>query len=103
MSERYRFKPTNVFRYNPNDFQFVGCPICCNEHVHIECPVFEEGNDNYETDSGYRGDFIRIPFWCESGHSFELCLAFHKGTTYSWMQDADKDYYALRMVEEIGY
>lgn len=66
----------------------VTCPICGFDYNHISEPIFENGKDNYESSaSAYRGNLARIPFECENGHKWELCLGFHKGNTFAFFRD----------------
>ena len=59
------------------------CPACEFDYVHFGAPIVEAGNDNYEASWPGRGDLLRIPCYCEDGHTFDICLGFHKGN--SWM------------------
>jgi hypothetical protein len=63
------------------------CPACQCVNVHIEQPVFEDGEDSYKSsEPDFRGDLIAIPCRCENDHSWQLCFAFHKGTTSVFMR-----------------
>lgn len=70
------------------------CPICGFEYVHIEKASIDQNklethvskeacvNIERKGDNGHRGSQIRIGFWCEDGHRFELSMMFRKGFTY---------------------
>lgn len=60
--------------------QQLRCPVCGYEFVHFEDPNIQY-SDNCEAWEG-RGDAIRIPMWCESGHKWELRVGFHKGECF---------------------
>lgn len=64
----------------------VCCPHCGFEYVHPEQPFVEDSKDNYEASWPGRGDLTVIPFWCESGHKFEICFGFHKGNVTAFVR-----------------
>lgn len=72
----------------------VSCPVCGFECTHIQAVAVKQGtrvdlitateniqriDDNAHVSE--RGSIVRIAMFCESGHLFNVCLAFHKGTT----------------------
>lgn len=59
----------------------MGCPFCGDEYVHFNAPVLKI-SDEYTAWEG-RGSAIRIPFWCEQGHSWYLRYGAHKGFVYT--------------------
>lgn len=63
----------------------IKCGSCAENYVHpaSEGPAFR---------ATFREEEVRIPLWCEHGHTFDLVLAFHKGftyVTYENVKDAD--------------
>lgn len=56
------------------------CPVCKSEYVHFNRPKFLE-SDDYSAWQG-RGDALRVPFWCEEGHSWYVRYGHHKGNSY---------------------
>jgi hypothetical protein len=69
----------------------VRCPRCKCENVHFYPPRFEAGNDNYDADWDMRGNLIVIPCWGECPHVWELCIGFHKGTTFAFTRRCKED------------
>ena len=61
------------------------CPVCGFEYCHFEKPKFKKCDD-YSAWQG-RGSLITIPCYCENGHTFEICLGFHKGNTSVFTQN----------------
>lgn len=69
----------------------INCPICsCGESTfqHFNKPEYVEGEDHYKAWSG-RGDLIRVPFWGECGHCWNLCIGFHKGQSFLFWEEGD--------------
>ncbi len=60
----------------------IHCPVCGFNYQHADGVTEVDGGDMYEAGWGGRGDLIRIPFWGECGHTWDLCLGFHKGDTF---------------------
>lgn len=60
-------------------FETLLCPACGNNYNHIGSTYTLDGNDNYESATGYRGDALITNMRCENGHNWELVIAFHKG------------------------
>ena len=58
----------------------VKCPKCNFEYVHFIEPVCTK-TDAYDAWAG-RGSAIRIPMYCENGHTWEVRYGFHKGNTH---------------------
>jgi hypothetical protein len=66
----------------------VVCPQCGDSYVHITRDLQQiDGGDNYDAGWGGRGDLLLVPLRCAAGeHAFEICLAAHKGRTYSFVR-----------------
>jgi len=64
------------------------CPVCGDIYVHFRDAANAAGNDTYAV-SGWngRGETVRIPMWCESGHGWVLRYGFHKGHTFRAFED----------------
>ena len=71
--------------HNDDDGKLL-CPVCAFEYVHFDSPVYLAGRDAYDSGTGYRGDAIRIPCWCENDHRWNLFIAFHKGQSFIWLE-----------------
>ena len=58
----------------------INCPKCGFNCSHLGDVDRRPGNDNYEAE-GFtgRGDVIATELHGECGHSWEICLGFHKG------------------------
>jgi hypothetical protein len=69
---------TDIFR-DP-----IKCPMCDFEYNHLSEVKQIPGKDNYEAPWPGRGDLLVITFWCEEGHTWELCFGQHKGQIYSF-------------------
>lgn len=80
-----RYKPlkTNGEYY---ERPLVCCPVCGNEYVHFsgKLEFYPSSDADYEfwDGSGCRGGVIRSGMWCENGHTFDLCIAQHKGIVF---------------------
>ena len=61
------------------------CPICEYTYSYAQMPEMISGNDNYDAWFG-RGDLIRIPFVGECGHGWNLCIGFHKGNSFIYVE-----------------
>lgn len=62
----------------------VTCPMCGHEYNRPVNVSRIAGNDNYEARSeGWngRGDLVVVTMECEAGHTWDLCMGFHKGIT----------------------
>lgn len=62
--------------------QTLLCPVCRFEYNHVDGHAFFEGNDNWEAAyDGHtgKGDLHVLQMSCESGHTWDLCVGFHKG------------------------
>lgn len=57
----------------------IVCPICRGEYHHIEQTRTEPGNDAYDADWPGRGDLFVMTLRGECGHTWEICIGFHKG------------------------
>ncbi len=75
------------YAFERKDLEYAGpfglmvkCPVCGFDYVHIHKPSYQE-SDDYTAWLG-RGNAVRVPMWCESGHTWELRLGFHKGQTF---------------------
>ena len=65
-----------------HNWQVMLCPVCkfeCNHFSGDYTPYRVPGHDNYLADR-VRGDVVYIPMQCESGHYWDLCVGFHKGS-----------------------
>jgi hypothetical protein len=60
----------------------IACPVCKHTFVHLGKVEEKNGNDNYESGWGGRGDSVEVGMWCEQGHNWKMILGFHKGNTY---------------------
>lgn len=65
----------------------VLCPRCRHEYSHATAPIVIDGKDDQKAWSG-RGDLTVIHFDGECGHSWELCIGFHKGNNYAFARMA---------------
>lgn len=72
-----RFKTLNV--------DLLKCPICRSDAQHIDAPFVIDA-DAEPAGWGGSGDLILIPLWCEVGHRWQICLAFHEGRSYSFVR-----------------
>lgn len=68
----------------------VNCPKCGFEYVHFIEPVFIK-TDSYSAWAG-RGSAVRIPMYCENGHSWEVRYGFHKGCTFVGIENIRDEY-----------
>jgi hypothetical protein len=71
------------------------CPVCKFDYVHIEKAEIDQNslkthvakeacvNIERKASTGLRGSMIRIWFWCENRHRFEMFFRFHKGRTFT--------------------
>ena len=74
----------------------LNCPICASsgssigpiDYQHFDKPEYNDGLDHYKAWIG-RGDLIRIPFWGECGHRWFLCVGFHKGQSFVFVEEGD--------------
>jgi hypothetical protein len=73
------------FRPNREKSSIVRCPFCGCVYVKAGQPEHIE-TDEYDQWAG-RGNLTRIPFECEDGHSFNVCFGFHKGETYTFIEE----------------
>ena len=48
------------------------------------------GYDHYCAWEG-RGDVLRVQWWCEGGHAWEVCFGFHKGETVCFVEELPRD------------
>ena len=73
----------------------LSCPVCDFECVHlVACTVEQEKTSVHVTHdrltqqaippSGRRGSTVKVEAYCEEGHRFVLCMAFHKGSVFVW-------------------
>lgn len=63
----------------------LACPACRDDNVHFGVPVIKN-SDDYGAWHG-RGSALRIPMWCEAGHSWQVRYGFHKGQTFLAIED----------------
>jgi hypothetical protein len=67
------------------------CPVCGFEYLHFEAAEIIKGNDNGNANWPGRGDKIKILFWCENQHAFNICFGFHKGNTFFFLQKSTEE------------
>jgi len=60
----------------------IVCPICGFEYVHFLAAETDYGDDVMGSAWQGRGMAVKVPMWCECGHSWTLRLGFHKGQTF---------------------
>jgi hypothetical protein len=77
--------PMHLTFDNLDDPQVL-CPVCKDEYVHFSEPTVTE-SDDYTAWEG-RGDALRIPMWCEQGHTWTVRYGFHKGFTFCKVENA---------------
>jgi len=65
----------------------VVCPMCGFDYVHFLPAETDHGNDVAGSAWHGRGMAIRIPMWCEMGHTWTLRLGFHKGYTFAAIEN----------------
>ena len=66
---------------SPDIWENAPCPKCGFGYVHFD--NFSKYCDSYDPHCcGARNGCLRLPMWCESGHSFDLVITAHKGQTY---------------------
>lgn len=66
----------------------MNCPVCNTDEI-----CFEKAD--YKHSTGYtawkgQGDCMKIPLWCRNGHVWEFCFGFHKGYTYTFIDNVKK-------------
>ena len=71
----------------------VLCPGCQADYVHCEGAYAVSGYDHYCAWEG-RGDVLRVQWWCEGGHAWEVCFGFHKGQTVCFVEEVPIPTYA---------
>ena len=64
----------------------VLCPECGFDYVHLETVDRLDGQDNYATKTGVRGNATQLRCFCEHGHKFMLGFGSHKGNLYTWWE-----------------
>ena len=72
-----------------NEVDEILCPICLFNFTHISSARIDE-SDDYTAWSG-RGSVAVIKMWGECGHSWELCVGFHKGNCKLFIRSAGED------------
>ena len=65
------------------------CPVCGEHYLHFDDPKVIDGKDDYKAKWVGRGDKLVIPMWCEQGHKFELCIGFHKGQLFPFLDNME--------------
>jgi len=68
--------------------ELLRCPICNFDYQHFGDPERISGKDDYKAWHG-RGDLLRIPFWGECGHNWYICIGFHKGQSFAFVEVGD--------------
>lgn len=72
---------SNGLQENPDGWGVqLLCPFCGDQYVHFNTPVVKN-SDEYTAWEG-RGNALRIPMWCEQGHSWYIRYGAHKGGVY---------------------
>ncbi len=66
----------------------VLCPTCSYDYVHFEEPRRVSGEDSYRAWAG-RGECVRLPFWGECDHTWELCIGYHKGQAFMFVEPTE--------------
>lgn len=61
----------------------IRCPVCKFDYSHIS-QIEENKSDHYKAWAG-RGDCIVIPFEGECGHRWNICIGYHKGQNYAFV------------------
>jgi hypothetical protein len=74
--------------YDPNMYMMV-CPVCKDTYSHQYKIEEVDGQDDYRAGWGGRGDLTVISYFGECGHQWEICLGFHKGQTYAFVNIRD--------------
>jgi hypothetical protein len=69
----------------------VRCPICNFDYNHPGVPECLDSSDAYLADWSGRGDLIILPFRCEQGHRWELCIGFAKGNSLMFGRSSPKE------------
>ncbi|HRZ13067.1 MAG TPA: hypothetical protein P5567_11510 [Kiritimatiellia bacterium] len=65
--------------------QTLYCPFCRDfDYNHLDGPVTTDNGSDWWGD----GPVVRIPFKCEDGHRWLLCIGFHKGNQHIFAQAA---------------
>jgi hypothetical protein len=67
--------------------QQLACPVCDFPYVHFSEPVYVKSDDTWGSAWIGRGDAIKIPMYCESGHRWVLRYGFHKGHIFRAVED----------------
>lgn len=63
----------------------IKCPVCGGSYSHITRSSVRESHDKGEAWTG-RGDCIELRFDGECGHIWNLCIGYHKGENYLFME-----------------
>ena len=61
----------------------IKCPICNFDYSHIQ-EIKILNSDEYKAWPG-RGSCIVIPFEGECGHAWNICIGFHKGQNFAFI------------------
>ncbi len=69
-------------------FRHILCPVCGDEYVHMNEPIWTP-SDDYSAWEG-RGESLRIPMYCERGHEWTVLFGFHKGSTFTRVENLTK-------------
>lgn len=73
-----------------SEAELLKCPICNFDCQHFTVPEQVPGEDNYKAWHG-RGDLIRIPFWGECDHNWNICIGHHKGQSVAFVEEDDQN------------
>lgn len=57
------------------------CPKCLGEYIHQGKPYKKFGLDSHQAWEG-KGDQLIIPFTCEEGCTFAICVGEDKGNSF---------------------
>lgn len=64
----------------------INCPVCGFDYTHVSDVNVIPGFDDYRATRKVRGDVIKISMYCESRHTFDVMIGFHKGQNYVWCE-----------------
>lgn len=76
--------PTEEIVWGTPAYQTLGCPKCRFSYNRAMGTSEKQSNDNYDAQGdGWRGrgDLLAIHMECENGHTWDICIGFHKGNS----------------------
>ena len=71
------------------------CPVCDGYDIHFNTPTHKLSGDVRGVAWEGSGNSIKIPMWCEGGHTWTVRFGFHKGQTYVKIIDIKTEDYEL--------